>query len=242
MFLRKKLVWPLSLGALSAFVIAIFAPAGGLFVNLGTTFVGILLTVGYVDLILKNHERRKWNAAFAHINKRLESVATVACSQFRTAFGIGAESLNEMALASPIGADRHNEIIRFANGVLKPAISRSVRALTQEDWTHLEKQLQITWDSADRMIQLHSNRLEPQVIDGLMSLQDQMWHIMQLCRTFPDVIGVPDNKLQPNLKGESSIPLKRALEASIANDVQSVLDAAVGLLSYLRDASSEVRT
>ncbi|MEN6560199.1 MAG: hypothetical protein ABFD52_05445 [Acidobacteriota bacterium] len=63
--LWKKLIKPLALMVAAAFVLAILVPWRGLFINLTTTLLGILLTIGYVDYVLKAQEKEHWALATA---------------------------------------------------------------------------------------------------------------------------------------------------------------------------------
>jgi len=118
-FLRRRLVWPLSAAAVLCFGLATLIPAGGLFVNLGTTFVGILLTIGYVDIILTEHQRIRWAGALLRIGSRLDNFATIASSQFRIAFGFKPDVYDQGAMAAE-GKARRAELARVARQVLRP--------------------------------------------------------------------------------------------------------------------------
>lgn len=231
--LKKRLLWPLSIGSLGAFTAAWLVPAGGLFLNLGTTFLGILLTVGYVDLILKQHEKDRWAGPRSRISKRLENVAAVASSQFRIAFGFGPEVYGEAAFDSEHDASRRRELVRVAMDIVYPSVPDKVREMSTADCKSLCKQLAISWESADRMIELFGSRLEPTILAVLIDLQDCQRSVIDHFRTFPDVLGTPDNELQPNLRGESSVPLKRTLEKAVSKDIRAVLDLSAGLFNQL---------
>ena len=238
-FLRRKLVWPLSTAAIATFVLAIFAPVGGLFVNLGTTFVGILLTVGYVDLVLKEHRSMRWSGALARIRRRIDNFATMACTQFRIAFGFGPDIYNEQAIVSSDERIRRAELARIAKQVLRGVAEHRVAALDSDAWKKLCEQLRITWNSADRLIELYNAQLEPEVISALIDFQDRIQAIIGRYTTFPDILGVPDDEVKPNRRGESALPLKRTLERLTVEDVRAVFDLTVELCGYLDEASSK---
>ena len=52
-FLRKKLAVPVGAAIVLCLILAYYIPWQGLFINLSTTLLGVLITVFYVDLILK---------------------------------------------------------------------------------------------------------------------------------------------------------------------------------------------
>ena len=70
--LKKELFFPL----LIVFVISVIfhwcLEWDGFFLNLSTELIGIVVTVGYVDHILKKHEARKWRIPRSRVNHRLK--------------------------------------------------------------------------------------------------------------------------------------------------------------------------
>jgi hypothetical protein len=58
-FLVKRLVLPLSILTILFFILAYVIPWQGLFINLSTTLLGILITVFYVDIVLSEHDKRR---------------------------------------------------------------------------------------------------------------------------------------------------------------------------------------
>ena len=201
--------------------------------------LGSLLTVGYVGLVLREHQSIKWSGAMARIRKRLDNFTTVAATQFRIAFGFGHDVYDEQAMWSSDDRHRRAEVARVAKHVLRPVTADRVAALDTAGWKRLNEQLRITWSSADRIIELYENRLNPDVIATVIDTQDHMRAIMDRYTVFPDILGIPDGQLKPNRKGESSVPLKRALEIAISDDVRTVLDLTIGLLSYLDQKSDQ---
>jgi len=235
-FLRWRLVYPISAAALLSFSLAIFRSAGGLFINLGMTFLGILVTVAYVDLVLREHQARQWAETLDRINKRLDNLATVASAQFRVAFGLTPDVCDEVAMQSSDDRLRRTEVARVAEQVLRPIAAQRVAAINREGWRNLNRQLQITWNFGDHLMELHGTQLNPEVFPILMDIQDRMWSLMNRYSAFPDVLGVPDNELSLNTRGESVVPLKRSLEHSMAKDISAVLDLTVRILNYLNHA------
>jgi hypothetical protein len=65
------LVLPLVVVFGLAIILHIKWPAGGFFLNLSTEIIGILITVCYVEWILRRHERQQWSRMDAKIADRL---------------------------------------------------------------------------------------------------------------------------------------------------------------------------
>ena len=79
-YLFTRLVLLLSVLAIAAFVLGYFFPWQGLFINFFTTFIGILITVFYVDLILHEHEKLQWAGVTSRIHVRIERIANLTIS------------------------------------------------------------------------------------------------------------------------------------------------------------------
>lgn len=231
-FLWKKLVIPLSIAAVLTILLAYFFPWRGLFINLTVMFIGILLIVCYVDFILKQHEKSRWAQAKALIEKRIHSFANVSSSQFRTAFKISHHVFNEKAMDMENPSSIRKEMIRITQDIILPSADSSVQKLNTEDWKKLVSQLRITWEAADRLCSVFGNRIEPDKLSLIMEIQDEIWGILSLYSTFPDVIGVPDDELPPKKTG-SAIAHKRTMERIISSDIKTILEKTILLLKKL---------
>jgi len=231
-YLWKRLIIPLALLAVTFFLLALFHPWQGFFVNLTATFVGILVTVLYVDYVIKQHEKSRWAQAKALIEKRIMIFANVSASQFRTAFGISHHVLNREAMDINNPSSIQKEMIRLTQNILLPSVDSSVQKLNTEDWKKLINQLKITWEGADKICSVFGNRIEPEKLSLIIEIQDEIWGIMSFYATFPDVIGVPDDKLPP-IKGHSAISDKRVMEKLISANIKIILEKTILLLKTL---------
>lgn len=232
-FLRRLVVLPLTTAAVVALLLAVLVPWQGLFVNICSSFIAILVTVGYVDLILGEHEKRRWADATKNIGKRLQKLATVAGSQFRTAFRISPEVLgHESHWGDPSSVRR--KMIEVNNNTLIPAVPIEIPRLTQNGWRQLITQMQITYEGFEKLINVYGNWINPEIFSGIMEIQDSMWSTIELYATFPDVLGVPDEDLRD---GRDPIGLKRFLEREASKNAVRTLQVSSQLLLYLEKRS-----
>jgi len=113
-----------------------------------------------------------------------------------------------------------------------PSVDSSVQKLDTEDWKKLISQLRITWEVADRLCSVFGSRIEPEKLSLIMEIQDEIWGIVSFYSTYPDVIGVPDDKLPP-IKGHSAISEKRAMERVVSANIRTTLEKTILLLQAL---------
>ncbi len=231
-YLWKRLILPLTLAAGLFLLLALTIPWQGFFVNLAATFIGILVTILYVDFIIKQHERGRWAQAKALIEKRIMNFATISASQFRTAFGISHHVLDGEAMDINDPSSIRRAMIRLAQNVLLPSVESNVQKLDTQEWKKLISQLRITWEGADRLCSVFGNRIEPEKLSLIMEIQDEIWGIISFYSTFPDVIGVSDDKLPP-IKGHSPISDKRAMERVLSGNIRIILEKTILLLKAL---------
>lgn len=231
-YLWKRLIIPLALFVVTFFLLALFFPWQGFFVNLAATFVGILVTILYVDFIIKQHEKGRWTQAKSLIEKRILNFATLSATQFRLAFGISYKMIDKEAMDINNPSSVGREMIRLSQNVLLPSVDSSVQKLDTEDWKKLISQLRITWEVADRLCSVFGSRIEPEKLSLIMEIQDEIWGIVSFYSTYPDVIGVPDDKLPP-IKGHSAISEKRAMERVVSANIRTTLEKTILLLQAL---------
>jgi hypothetical protein len=143
-YLRMRLVVPL-LGISS---VAIFLhtrwEAGGFFLNLATELIGILVTIGYVDWILRHHEKQKWLSTDIRVSNRLRNILNATVSSLRRGLGFTQEVFDERVMRTGDPIAIHNEIIRVAEHVITPILLQRVRTLDQNGWKSLTTQIQST--------------------------------------------------------------------------------------------------
>ncbi|MBN1147358.1 MAG: hypothetical protein JXA78_08880 [Anaerolineales bacterium] len=232
--LFRKLVLPLSVATVVSLVMAYFFPLQGLFVNLATTFIGILLTVFYVDWILREHEEKRWANVQYRVNDEITKFANLAISEFRTAFHFTTEILD----FSTFDSDNPNliraEIARIADNILIPAVSAKIVEMDQGDWRSLSANLSSVIQAADRLITLYGERINPDIFSRIVEIREKAHQILAIYFVVPDVLGVPDDQLPVSTKtGESVVDQKQFLNESVARDVQGLLSLASSLLHKL---------
>lgn len=195
-YLWTRLVVPLA-AVSAAFLLAAYRWQGldGLFVNVATEVVGIIVTVAYVDWVLRRREVRLWRGTDARVASRLQTFAIALVSGIRAALGISPNVLNFDAVTGDDQVRLRSELVRVADDVITPSLTRLLNELDQAGWQRLARHLQFVWNGADRLQDLYSPRLDPTRIEHLLDIQEEAEGALSFVQTFPDVAGVPDDQL-----------------------------------------------
>jgi hypothetical protein len=221
-YLWKKLVVPGVLLILLCFVLNLLIPWQGFFLNLAVTLIGILFAVLYVDYILKQHEENRWAPAKLLIEKKIFDFATITVSQFRVAFKINYEVLNREVIFGDNLSEIREEMVRLAQSILLPSVDSSMEILTKTDRETLIRQLKITWENADKLLSTYGNWIEPEKFVLIMEIQEEIWNIIYLCVTFPEIAEIHNANY-----------VTRGIQKSLAKKIRIILEKAILLLRKL---------
>jgi hypothetical protein len=230
-YLLKKLHIPLGLITLIFLILGIIIPWRGLFINLSTTFFGILITLLYVDHIIREDEQKQWDTVKERIYSRLEGVANMSTHQFRIAFKISADIISRDANIIFNTKRRRAECIRVNEEILLPEVSKMIPKLDTEKWQFLLKQMEISYTSIDKIVTVFGHKLPPKLLTLLIDLQDKMWGVLSIYRIIPDLYGIPDKQLKR--KDIKHIETKRVYESLIIKDVESIMKISSEILRSL---------
>lgn len=189
--LVTQLVLPLVAAAALSALLHLRWPADGFFLNLAAGFVGSLVTVGYVDWILRRHETERWEEADSRIQARLSKLAFTTITGIRTSFGYGTEVFDRVAMMTGSPEVMRNEVLRVAIHVLLPTAEARVAALNQEQGKSFAAHLQRASVDCGVLLDRFGHRLEPKKIAAVLDLQGHLDSAQTYWRVFPDVAGVP---------------------------------------------------
>lgn len=209
-------------------------PADGFFLNLAAGFVGSLVTVGYIDWILRRHEKDRWKDAHSRIDTRLRTLASGTITGIRTSFGYGMEVFDRRTMESTDAIAMRAEVLRVARDVLSPNAEARVAALDRAQWKSLVGHLQHSSAECGVILDRFGHRLDPATMTVVLDLQASLESAQIFWRVFPDIAGVP----AVDLPNTSTPPeeLQAAWCDLTARDIRSVLNLASELSSRTSDA------
>jgi hypothetical protein len=231
-FLLKYLVLPFFAAAVLCVLLSTKTaePWKGLTVNMAAAFLGSIVTVFYVDTIVRRHQEAKWTKVRSKVLMRLERVSNGTVSGFRLAFG---QLPPELAYRDPTNlAQMRREILRLAEQTLRPA-SAFVEGMNQHDWKILALNLQGAVQEIDRVLTLFWRSLDAEYTLLLLQIQEDAQTILNSYSMFPDIFGVPERSLPTKLDGSSSVPLQVAQNELASENIEKLLSTCSKLLHSL---------
>jgi hypothetical protein len=162
-YLSKRLVLPISIAAVSSLIVGYFVPWQGLFINLAATFIGILITVFYVDLILRKHEETRWSNVKARVHGRIERMANLSVSAFRSAYGLDTDIFGKSFLETDDRTEIRSMIAHAAENVLIPITPTRLNEVNQAEWKKVVQLLSSVVQMGDELVALFGDRIEPEI-------------------------------------------------------------------------------
>lgn len=231
-----RLVLPLVLLSAASLAVHAWWPAEGFFVNLATELLGIVITVAYVDWILTRNEAERWRGTDTRIQERLMIFSNALISGIRAGLGFGPDVLSETVMLSGNPDLMHREVLRVAVHVLEPSARSRLDRLDQPGWKQLAAHIQATWGEAERLIEGFGSRLGPRQMELMLDIQQALERALTFWRTFPDLAGVPDEKL-PKTRTPPEL-LKASGYDSMAAELRNLLKCA-RMLTTGGDARSD---
>jgi hypothetical protein len=219
-YLSTRLVLPLLAAVAACMLVSKHVPDPweGLAVNLAAAFLGSIVTIFYVDVVLRHHQDAMWKKVRSQVFMRLERVANSSISSVRLAFGLKPPDLHYSTDLSLI----RRELLRLAEEVLVPA-RLGVEQMDQARWRIFALNLQGATQEVDRILTLFSRNLTPDYTSLLLEIQEVALGILGQYSTWPDLLGVPEQSLPLKSDGSSTVPHLRALETLIASDIEQLL-------------------
>jgi hypothetical protein len=193
--LWTRLVLPLLFASGLAIFIHTKWAADGFFLNLSAGLIGILITVSYVDWILRRNERQKWALTDVRIASRLRILLNGTLSGIRGGLGFGPEIFDESVLSTGDPIAIHSEIIRIGQHVISPTAKQRIRKLDPRGWKLLAAHLQNAHNGAVSFLNAFQARLSPDQITRLLDLQESLANSLTFYSVFPDLAGVAASQL-----------------------------------------------
>jgi hypothetical protein len=231
-YLSKRLVLPLSIAAISSLVIGYFVPWQGLFINLAATFIGILITVFYVDLILRKHEETRWINVKVRVHGRIERMANLSIGAFRSAYGLGTDIFGKSFLETDDRTEIRSMIAHAAENVIIPITPTRLNDVNQAEWKKVVQLLNSVVQMGDELVALFGDRIEPEIFSLIVETHDKAEGILAMYWAIPEVFG---NEAEVFLASDTNTlsASKQSSRRLMTKDAQELLSLAATLLRRL---------
>ena len=225
-FLWKPLILPFCALAFACLLLArLFASWNGILTNLAATFIGILVTVLYVEYILRKHEEQRWAPAVTVIHRKVGSFIVATFSTIRLVLNTASDIPDYTGIDINDAKSLGKEMIGALEGKVLPALDGNVRRLNKAKWKLLAHHLRQTQERADRLYQHYGARLAPELLGLFMNFQEGIDTILAIDGMFTDTIGTPWG---------SPYGIKQGLlEETTVSMLRSICEAAVKLMRGL---------
>ena len=218
-YLIRNLIIPFSIATLISLVLGNYIPWQGFFVNLAVTFFGFLLTISYVDIILEEHDRKRWKGVDKLIHEDIHSFINSTFSCVQTAFADDRFEKFSLLTQKIINHELSIQEISFKDLQTDFFITpKMVDNLNQEQWSELASGLQKSVDNANRLIDIFGHKLEPQVITQVFDVRNQIRKTLASHEIFYERLYVPENL------SDTSRTIKKHINETVATDSMNLLE------------------
>lgn len=231
-YLLLVLLLPLLLGSTILFLISFHAvdPWRSLFVNLAAGLLGSMITVFYIDTIIRRNKKAELVKVLNHVGRQVNILANGTTASVRLALGLRLPRLSEAELqAFQDPGSMRMMILGVIENQLLPRISR-LREMNQRDWKTFANNMANSVQDAERLLSLFSRNLDPEIMSLILDIHEKARALLLQYRTWPDCLGVPLRELKPNNQGESMIPFFEAIYESIIQEAEQLLKICANLV------------
>jgi len=239
-YMWKRLIVPLSCAACASLVASHFLRGlpHDLLINLAATFVGSILTVAYIDVVLRRHQELRWAGLRSRAAKRLFALANNCITSVRGALKVSARVIDGSDEPTLDLRVMRTRMIRVAQQILPQEISQ-LRDISSADWRRLSSGLQASIEIGDRLLDLFGRDFPPQIAELVLDIQSAAQGVVSQYALWPDLLGVPADELPVRRGGSSSLPLQQGAYQLATREALRLLKLCAELLGQLDDLPSD---
>jgi len=245
-FLLKRLVLPLAIfsiiSLITSFLIikqSFYITWKSLFLNLGVTSIGIIITLSYVNWILNEHENKKWKDVQISIHNRIKRYLIGTIITFRVSFGFDMkvystdfmETFDLTDTFTDVSPELCEEIINIGENILKPVISSYIHNMNQEEWYQLAKNIEVLQKEIVRIVDLFlfANQIEPKIFSDLLQIEDEIEAFIKFYYAIPNFYGMPEEQI----KNEKALKNKTQVYDNMEKYLDNIITLTVGLMKKM---------
>ena len=229
------LVIPLLSGAALAMCAALYSlePWRSLLVNISAGLLGSLVTVFFVDQMLRRREQSEWAKVSGHVQSQVTRLAIATASSVRLALRIPPPVFADVDRLVDPKYIRQMMLIEI-EGTITPQLGRLPK-MTQKEWSIFAQNLAGSIRDAERLLTLFAKHLDSTVAASVLDIEEKARSVLGQYQTWPDMLGVPFEEMKPNNRGESMVPYFKAAYKLIIKDCDELLAICATLLRSIED-------
>lgn len=203
------LIIPLLFFFILCLVLNYYFQMDGFFINLSTSLLEIIITVAYVDWIIRKREFKRWEGVDKRISYYIRVFINATISSVRDSldYDINIFDYYTLSISSQAGKEylMDEEVIRISREILEPNIENKIIMWDQDNWKRFIKLMKDIWDEGDRIVSTYSDKLSPNQYEIMLDIREKVRSIFGIYTTFIDFAGVIDENLP---KRENSYPIE----------------------------------
>jgi hypothetical protein len=230
------LVVPLVIVSVITLIINWIFPLDGFFINLSTEIIGIILTVVYVDLIIRRHEKMKWKNVNQRVSEQLIIMVNSVLSSIRDACKYSIEDVaGHDALYKLSRMNINNmtlELIKGTEKVIEPNLQNKIKNFDQTTWNTLTTNIGNIHNACINYVSMFANIMNPRQYELVLDLQNQSFKVYENFRCFEDIILESDEDIIKKYGDDEKIELKNELINSSWRDLLKLIKCAKELGNY----------
>jgi hypothetical protein len=187
--------------------------------------------VFFVDAVLKRQKQVEWEDVRLRTKHRLIKLGNSGIATVRLALQIEAKDVFEQDDSSNLER-MHSQSIRLAESIL-PTRLEDLRYLDEKGWKTLTSNLRNLCLLCDQLLALFGRDLRADVTRLVLDIQTAAEGASTGYVVFPDLMGVPDDRLPRKRDGSSSISLRNGWTQLTRNELNRLCRLCGELLRQL---------
>lgn len=200
-----------------------------IFVNVATDFISIIITVLYVDWVMKLYDENKWNTPDLYIKSECGSLGHGFISDVVENLGL---SKSVFPVIDPKNFSLQNtqlEIIQRAKNLKIEDFDKSLMSFNVNQWLKLNEAIRLNHEKADKLLELFFVRTNPTELTSLFEFRKKCSNITDTYSLFKYMLGMPLHKLPPLKDGSQNIYGLIATKR-ISIDLKQAMDSAINVI------------
>lgn len=220
-YLFCRLILPLGILASVAIWLSPSSEKDGLYTNLATELIGIIVTVAYVDYILRRKDQHDWAPVQRFMMMHMEQLFFATTTAIRSSIGLERDLLPRRYVASSNDSDLLLDVIDDSRDRLRPRVNAQLDAMDGNRWCTTAQKMRTLMQSVDLLFPRYLNHLPSDMMAAALSIQSGAQHIE---RTIAD-LAVVLNRTSAELKeaGGYGLELKQHLIHGTGDKMREML-------------------